>query len=400
MKQRTSVWITVFTNAIIFALVFGINGFFCSEVEANSMTQARTMHIRIASVPPSSQVQQQMAELIADGNPEGAAAIAMQSKYFYNVTLKNFIKPLTNEDENAIVPLNDMAATVIGMVRDDIPFDQVLYGDILYTGSDAIVAANANIDAYARDSNEHYSDLEAQRVNLANPNELVQRTQSAMNGIDDTAGVLTTRAYGAAFLDMGTNRAAVRWAFKNFLCNDMEQLSDVTIPDFHVRRDVERSPGGNSSTYVTTCKGCHAGMDALAGAFAYVDFVDNEVVETPGQVVEKINAINSFAPGWRTTDNSWMNLWTSGQNSRLGWSGTRNGNGIRAFGRMLAATDEFSRCMTKRVFKQVCLRNPVIDPSAANDESSKINSIAANFKNGNFDMKALFAETASGCMGE
>lgn len=402
MIPRSSVWQRLLYIVFVLAVVFGWNSFYCEEAQATPMTQARTMHIRIASVPPSPAVQSQMAAQIQGGNPEAAAALAMQSPYFYNVTMKNFVKPLTNEDEQVLVPLNDMVATVVGMVRDDVPFDQVLYGDILYTGSDAVVAANANIDSYSPSSNDHYDDLESARIDLSDANNLVQRVQSDMNGITDTAGIMTTRAYGEAFLNMGTNRAAVRWAFLNFLCNDMEQLSDVTIPDFHVRRDVDRSPGGSSATYVGTCKGCHAGMDSLGGAFAFIDYQNGEVVETAGTVAPKINAIVNFTAGWQTTDNSWLNLWTAGQNARLEWASNvpTNGNGIRSFGRMLAATGEFRRCMAKRVFKQVCMREPVLDPSAANSEVARIQALANRFGASNYNMKTLVGATASGCMGD
>lgn len=401
MKRPTSMCSRLLFVVLIFTFVFGFNSLFCEQAVAGPMEQARTMHLRVASVPPSAAVQSQMAALIQAGDPDAAAMLAMENAAFYNVTMKNFVKPLTNEDEQVMVPLNDMVATIVGIVRDDVSFDQILYGDILYTGSDTLVTNNG-YDAYAPDNNNHYEDLEAARVDLSDSNNLVQRVQSAMNGVNDTAGIMTTRAYGAAFLDMGTNRAAVRWAFLNFLCNDMEQLSDVTIPDFHVRRDVDRSPGGSSATYVGTCKGCHAGMDALGGAFAFVDYRNNQVEETPGTVAPKINAINNFAAGWRTTDNSWLNLWTAGQNARLGWDPNvpSNGTGIRSFGRMLAATDEFARCMSKRVFKQICMRKPVLDSSKTNNEITKIQNLANQFENSNYNMKTLVAATASGCMGE
>ena len=59
----------------------------------------------------------------------------MDNPAFYSVTLKNLVTPWTNRDQTVFAPLNDYTATVIGMVRDDVPFDQVLSGDILYVGS-------------------------------------------------------------------------------------------------------------------------------------------------------------------------------------------------------------------------------------------------------------------------
>ena len=52
---------------------------------------------------------------------------------FYNVTLKNIATPWTNRDQSVFAPLNDYVATVIGMVRDDVPFNTALSADIIYT---------------------------------------------------------------------------------------------------------------------------------------------------------------------------------------------------------------------------------------------------------------------------
>ena len=57
-------------------------------------------------------------------------------------------------------PLNDYTATVIGMVRDDVPFNLVLSDDILYVGS------GAGVPAYSPSSNAHYEALEASGANL------------------------------------------------------------------------------------------------------------------------------------------------------------------------------------------------------------------------------------------
>ena len=58
----------------------------------------------------------------------------MDDPAFYAVTLKNLVTPWTNRDQTVFAPLNDYTATVIGMVRDDVPFNQLLSADILYVG--------------------------------------------------------------------------------------------------------------------------------------------------------------------------------------------------------------------------------------------------------------------------
>lgn len=356
---------------------------------AGPKEQAYRLHNRIAGVPPTPAVHTQMETMIATGNPIGAANLAMQSPYFYNLTLKNWAKGWTNEEESVRVPLNDYVATVIGIVRDNIPFDSVLYADIIYTGQNGL----NNVAAYSASDNQHYIDMEDQKLDLSSV--LTQRTQSQMNGIADTAGVLTTRAAGEAFYQAGTNRAVTRYTFMHYLCHDFEQLHDITIPDVYVRKDVDRKPGGDSRTYKNKCVGCHAGQDALGGAWSYFDFVDGALVHTPGQVVDKINALVLFSDGRQVTNDSWLNLWNTGQNTFMGWRGPQNGSGARSFGMFVTKTKAFSQCMAKKAYKLVCLTEP-------NDSMmSAVNNLADEFENnGSFNMKNLIAKSSTLCLGE
>ena len=102
--------------------------------------KARRIYERLAGVPPSAAVLQKMAnDIIGQPGQAGlvaAAAVATDPQYapdFYDVTLKEFVNPWTNRNQSAFVPFNDYTATVIGMIRDDIPFNTVLSADILYT---------------------------------------------------------------------------------------------------------------------------------------------------------------------------------------------------------------------------------------------------------------------------
>ena len=54
---------------------------------------------------------------------------------FYNVTLRNFAAPMTNKAQSVFVPLNDYTATIIGMIRDNVPFNTVLSADLIYIGN-------------------------------------------------------------------------------------------------------------------------------------------------------------------------------------------------------------------------------------------------------------------------
>ena len=161
-------------------------------------------------------------------------------------------------------PLNDYTATVIGLIRDDADFRDVLSADVLYVGDTAL-----NLPAYSTTNNQHYEAMEENVVDLQA--HLQQTTQSAETGIpaDATAGVLTTRAAAKAFFKDGTNRAMFRFTLINHLCTDLEGVADITRAPDRVRQDVSRSPGGDSRLFHNNCVGCHSGMDPLAQAFAY-----------------------------------------------------------------------------------------------------------------------------------
>lgn len=361
--------------------------------------RARRMHDRIAGVPPTPAVLAQMATHIGNGRPDLAADLAMQNPAFYNVSLKNFVTPWTNTAQTVFAPLNDYTATVIGMVRDGVPFNLVLSDDIIYTGANNLVTPD-----YQHDSNAHYVALEEAGVDLSNPAQLVRRTQSGLPGSQlspsDAAGVVTTRAAAEAFFSAGTNRRMWRYTSMNFLCRDLEQMSDVTRPGDWIRQDVSRSPGGDSEIFLNNCYGCHAGMDSLAGAYAYYQWDDtlSRLIHTPGVVQAKflING-NVFPFGHITTDNSWVNYWREGPNSLLDWRGPSDrGFGAKSLGVEIASSRAFSVCQVEKVFEHVCFHGP-----KNQTDRDAIEAIADEFEaNGEYDLKTVFAGVAAHCMNE
>jgi len=363
--------------------------------EADARTQARRMHDRIAGVPPTAAVLDDMAADIAAGRALDAAYTAMEHRAFYDVTLKNFATPWTNRDQTVFAPLNDYVATVIGMVRDDVPFNLVLSDDILYTGSGA-----GGVPAYSPASNAHYEALETSGANLKTA--LVRTTQSAVTGLppEAAAGVTTTRAAAQAFFVAGTNRAMLRFTLLNHLCVDLEQVQDPTRPADRIRQDVSRSPGGDSRVFLNNCVACHAGMDPLAQAYAYYDYDEaaGRLLYTPGQVRPKyFHNDDTFRPGYVTPDDRWDNYWRAGRNALLGWDATLpgHGRGAKTMGRELAGSDRFARCQVEKVFRNVCFRAP----SDAADRA-RVDAITTSFRNNGYRLKRVFAEAATYCMGE
>ncbi len=391
------------------ALIAGI--LLSTAASADSRDEAKRIHDRIAGVPPDESTLAAMATDIDAGRPLDAADLATESPEFYSVTLKNFAAPWTNRDGSVFVPLNDYIATIIGIVRDGVDFREILTGDILYVGS------APGLPAYSTSSNAHYQALEAQGADLKAV--LVRTTQSSMTGLppEATAGVMTTRAAAKAFFINGTNRAMFRFTMKNHLCNDMEQVLEITRPPDRIRQDVSRSPGGDSRVFLNNCIGCHSGMDPMAQSFAYYDYEYDPVSDPDGEagrihyngvnvtdpdtgtrVEEKYfhNATN-FPYGFATPDDSWDNYWRQGPNSLLGWDSSLpgSGSGAKTMGQELSHSEAFAQCQVKKVFRAVCLRSP---EDAA--DRNQIDTMVGSLESDGYDLKRTFAESAVYCMGD
>jgi hypothetical protein len=361
---------------------------------AGPREQAQRIYERIAGVPPSATVLDQMAAKTAAGDLTGAAAIATDASTFYSVTLKNFVTPWTNRDQTVFAPLNDYTATVIGMVRDDVAFNTVLSADILYTSN------ASGLPAPSAANNNHYAMAETNGVDLKAT--LVATTQSAVYGlpVEATSGIWTTRGGAAAFFIMGTNRAQFRFTMINHLCHDMETVMDTTRPTDRIRQDVARTPGGDSRLFLNNCVGCHSGMDPMAQAFAYYNYdtTSTQLVYTANMVQPKylINSQN-FNDGFVTPDNSWSNRWRAGPNATFGWDGTLPGSGVgaKSLGQELAASDAFAQCQVTKVFQAVCFRAPT-----STADQATVAAIKGNFKAGGYKLKQVFQQSAAACAGQ
>jgi hypothetical protein len=370
---------------------------FCTNAgaDAQERRQAKRLHDRLAGIPPEESVLDDMETALMSGNDIDAALIAMDNKSFYNITLKNFAAPWSNRERTLFTPLNDYTATVIGMIRDEVPFNELLSADLLYVGDPA-----PGLPAYSMTDNDHYQALEDQGVDLKAHLQAV--TQSSVTDLpaNATAGVMTTRAAAEAFFVAGTNRAMFRFTLLNHLCNDMEQVKDTSYSPDRIRQDVSRSPGGDSRLFLNSCIGCHNGMDPMTQAFAYYNFDESSqrLQYTPGSVQPKyhINA-DTFKYGFITPDDRWDNYWRSGQNALLGWDSNLpgSGSGAKSMGRELANSEAFARCQVKKAFRTVCLREPgnVAD-------RTQVDITTASFKADNYNMKTAFAEVAVYCMGD
>ncbi len=441
--------------AVQVGLICGLAAVGMSSAFAGSTEQAKRIHDRLAGVPPTNEVlcamawyidnaadpkagAEQAAQLImATSNPpdpsgtscnaSGTIDTSESRKAFYSTSLKNFVMPATNEAQTAFAPLNDYVATVIGMIRDDVPFDEVLSKDILYRG---VVGGLPALNAA---SNAHYEALEAGAYDLSSSAVLDSQSQVGyLPAGAEPAGVVTTRAASLAFFSGGTNRLMWRATSMNYLCRDLEEMKDTTRPPDRIRQDVSRSPGGDSSIFLNACLGCHAGMDPLVGAYAYYDHTLDENGEPSDGMLWKANSsmfpgddpndpslttltngvtqkyrINSsnFEYGYVTVDNHWTNYWRKGPNEALEWGWSQRlgaaapgekaeGYGPASLGEEVTSTRAFAKCQVEKVYKHVCFRDPITT------EGSVVDTIATAFKNSTYNMKTVFAKVAAQCMGD
>ncbi|HEY6528296.1 MAG TPA: hypothetical protein VIZ65_06350 [Cellvibrionaceae bacterium] len=376
--------------------------------QADSWEQAKRMHDRLTGIPASEAVLKDMKALIEQKQYKDAAYMAMDNDAFYRVTLKNWVAPWTNREQNQFIPLNDYIATVMGYALKDKDFRGILSDDVLFVGQGVS-------PAYSLSSNAHYEALENSNLNFKNV--LTEVSQSSLTGYTGAAaGVMTSRAAAKSFFIAGTNRAMLRFTLMNHLCHDLEQLHDVTrVPD-RIRQDVSRSPGGDSRLFLTGCMGCHNGMDPLAQAFAYFNYEFDADADTTGEngrirynaegvtdpktkmrVVAKYHINNTTFPyGYVTTNDTWDNYWRQGQNASLGWgAGNGHGTGAADLGKELANSEAFSQCQAKKVFQQVCLRGP-----ESKDDLAALGDMVSSFKAEQYHLKTLFATAAVYCKGD
>ena len=278
------------------------------------------------------------------------------------MTLKNFVTPWTNRDQTVFAPLNDYTATVIGMVRDDVPFNTAAVGRHPLYGRAASVAR-----PYSPTNNDHYAAAERPERRTCSAALRAAHAVARVYGMPAAATAgrhHDARRVAQAFFIAGTNRAMFRFTLINHLCRDLEQVQDTSRPPDRIRQDVSRSPGGDSRIFLNNCIGCHSGMDPMAQAFAYYDFDETQsrLVYTPGAVQPKylINADN-FKPGFVTPDDRWENRWRAGPNARARLERRAARQRQRrevARARSSPAATRSPQCQVEKVFKAVCFRAP------------------------------------------
>jgi hypothetical protein len=361
-----------------------------------------------------SAVMQQAYTMAAAGNRAGIAALAASQPQFLNVTVKNFGLVMSTREETIRIPLNDFAASIMGVTRDQTDARELLYGNFFYAGDANILADQNAFAANVLKSNKHYEDLDNRRQDMGallvriNSQRLIQ--SEADGGVftlapnPDPAGILTSRTWVGAHSIAGTARRNVEYTGRQFLCLPIEKWADAAAADVRIGRDIDRFPGGDNMKFQTTCKACHNIMDPFRGAFAKWNFEDDSAVHSSvrrgnsnGQgIMNKMNQNATVYPGgYITVDDSWINNADRGANSTtLGWRGldgrtpASTGFGVNTFGRLIANSKRFSECMSKRVFESVCRKD------VGDTDWSVYQAMATTFEASNYNLKKLFQDAA------
>ena len=354
---------------------------------------------------------------------------------FLNTVVKQMALKMSNREETIRVPLNDFAASFIGVTRDDISAQELLTGNFFYMADPRKTNVRNNIYRDLVISNNHYEDLENGLWDIGkvlmkvpgpnNPTGLPDGQQIAIDATGtmspnpDPAGVLTSRAFMGAHAIAGTNRRMVEYSFRQFMCVPMNEMADTSASPARIGRDVDRIPGGDATKFEMSCKGCHTVMDGFRGAFAKFDFANITVgnqtynfirntqvskvaefgfgdkeVDKNGTVYKMNHNFSVFPNGYEIVDDSFVNNAVGAANkSKFGWQGANKlgGVGVGQFGRMIADSDRFAQCMSKRVFEAVC------QPGVKTDSQMNvlIDGFASKFKASGYKLRSLFQEVAA-----
>lgn len=258
------------------------------------MLKAKRLYERMTGVKVSSTKPElkKVVDFISKNDDRGAANYITTTPDFLNTQVKNLSLRLSNKDESVKVPFNDFSALIVGVVRDNRDFREVLTSDYSYE----VRGVAADKDERTRYYNQsNYTPVETNYLDLMNQNTLVLNSkQKLVTSSWDTimaqanfskdvvslannplpAGVFTTRTFAERNLSGGTNRRAVEFSLKQFLCVSMAEAADASASDQYVGRDVERFPAGDHNKYLTSCKSCHSVMDGMRGAFAKMEYVN------------------------------------------------------------------------------------------------------------------------------
>ena len=278
------------------------------------------------------------------------AILASQSSEFINQTVLQWATVYYTSNASAKIPLDDALAMIVGSVRDNLDARSLLTGNYSY-GPISVVGLSPNLK-----NNDAYELLEQRGLDLRSSLQNLS-PQWPVAGFEDAAGLLTTRSFAAKNYAAGTNRRALRDVFSSFLCRPIETWRTPGLPVTFIHQDVDRAPGGNARVFQQECRTCHSAMDGNLGAFAHFNYLEDEFITDKGIQPKFLQHAEVYPEGHATLDDSWVNFLAKTNQSTgtsFGWRGVQEGHGINEFGKMVANSQSFSRCLVKRTYAAMC----------------------------------------------
>lgn len=287
---------------------------------------------------------------IARGDIVTAATQMSEDDGFVDNVAHAWVQRYLLADKGTVLSLNDASASLLGIIRDETDVREFLTGDFTYGARSRLALGRPSLR-----SNVSFDALRERGLSLKSNIERYSPQWEA--SIQERSGVLSSRWFGEMNYQAGTNRRAVKASLETFLCRPIEEWKTPNLSTSWIRRDVPRAPNGDPRVFQTECRSCHGPMDAMAGAFAHLDYAADTLRWSHAVAAKNNNLPQVYPEGRVVNDARWKNLLV--HRSELGFDGaeTVEGTGVADFGRMLASSDGFSRCLAKRTVKHFCSRD-------------------------------------------
>lgn len=324
-------------------------------------------------------------------NEEALFESLFKKQNFYNNRLASFISKMTNEEADPFQDEDDFQAIMLLAIHQDIDFRTIFDHRIAVT-------TQAQDNRWIPASTTYYvlgNNFESLDELVSTHKLLVYSHESEFDLPSSYAmglyeGVLTTQGFGRRFIKDGTNRAAIKAIYDVFLCSKIESYKDATLDPFYIGPDIDKAPSDNPYHFDNDCSGCHAPLDSQRGAFAYIDVDPNSdtVQHLRDFVASKYNRNPKTYGGFMTVSDEWENpLVTPAHQERFQWRGKTYGRGVLSFGRMIADSGQFQKCMTEKLAAEFCERT---QESLKNiDEKAVVQKLADQFRKDNYVVKKL-----------
>ena len=212
---------------------------------------------------------------------------------------------------------------------------------------------------------------------------------------------MTTRGFSEAYLVAGTNRAPVRFAMLNFMCMDQEDLRDITAHADRVRKDVTRSPGGDSQHFLERLLDLPCGSRRAGRRVRVLRLRRRHCSKRSTRLATCSRSSTRMRACFRSVLRRRTILGSTtgepGSNEFVGWNaaGGGEGNGAKSLGHGIGSDTAVRRVPDEASFRTGLL--PVAERHGR--RSRPCENIADIFEANNRSMKRVFAETALYCMG-